>query len=129
MPAGRPKKVLDMAQIETLAKLHCTYEEIAAVMKCSVDTLQRRYHALIDSARDQGKASLRRVQMKRALEGDKTMLVWLGKQYLGQSDRADYRVNLDELSDDELAALAAGRQPDGSSGRYKRPRGIGDAGR
>ncbi len=32
-------------------------------------------------------ASLRRQQIKQALAGDATMLIWLGKQYLGQKDQ------------------------------------------
>ncbi len=32
-------------------------------------------------------ASLRRQQIKQALAGDSTMLIWLGKQYLGQKDQ------------------------------------------
>ncbi len=34
----------------------------------------------------EGKISLRRTQLELALAGDKAMLVWLGKQYLGQTD-------------------------------------------
>ena len=30
--------------------------------------------------------SLRRKQYELALEGDRTMLIWLGKQHLGQSE-------------------------------------------
>lgn len=32
---------------------------------------------------------MRSTQFKLALLGDKTMLVWLGKQYLGQADKQE----------------------------------------
>jgi hypothetical protein len=34
-----------------------------------------------------GKASLRRMQFKAAEDGNVTMLIWLGKQFLGQKDQ------------------------------------------
>jgi hypothetical protein len=40
------------------------------------------------------------------------MLIWLGKQHLGQADESRIKVgNLDDLSDDELKALASGKVP------------------
>ena len=74
-----------------LAQIQCTQEEIASVLGISVDTIQRDKHAM-DIYRDkirQGKASLRRLQFQAAKNGDRTMLVWLGKQYLGQTDRME----------------------------------------
>lgn len=107
---GRPPLDLDKTQLEMLAKLQCTYEEIAAVMGCSVRTLERNFVALIEKGREDGKASLRRMQFKKALEGNPTMLIWLGKQHLNQADQQEIRVgNLNAMSDDELRQLAAGK--------------------
>lgn len=83
---ARPRKVIDPAVVETLAKIHCTYDEIAAVVGCSTDTLKRRFADRIEKGREEGKASLRRMQFKKALDGNPTMLIWLGKQHLGQKD-------------------------------------------
>lgn len=60
--------------------------EIAAVMGCSVDTLENRYSDVIKSGQASGKSSLRRMQYKKAMEGNATMLIWLGKHYLDQKD-------------------------------------------
>jgi hypothetical protein len=38
---------------------------------------------------EEGRMSLRRLQWKKAQEGNTTMLIWLGKQYLGQSDKQE----------------------------------------
>ena len=36
-----------------------------------------------------GKMSLRRAQYKAAIDGNTTMMVWLGKQWLGQREPKD----------------------------------------
>lgn len=77
---------LDIRQIKELAEIQCTMGEIASVMGCSVDTLERRYAEVIKEGRDHGKSSLRRMQYKKALEGNPTMLIWLGKHYLDQKE-------------------------------------------
>lgn len=86
---GRPRKKIDADQVGTLARIGCTYSEIGAVVGCSTDTLKRRFADHIEKAREHGKSSLRHAQWQKALEGNPTMLIWLGKQELGQRDRQD----------------------------------------
>lgn len=76
----------DEKLIKSLAEIQCTMIEIASICECSVDTLERRYADIIKAAREGGKASLRRMQYKKALEGNTSMLIWLGKHYLGQKE-------------------------------------------
>lgn len=84
---GRPKKELDEEQIRELASIQCTDGEIAAVMRCHVDTIRDRFSTIINEAREAGKKSLRRAQWDKAVkDGNATMLIWLGKHYLGQKD-------------------------------------------
>ena len=67
--------------------MQCTHKEIAAVMGCDEDTLRNNYSAIINAAREGGKASLRRAQWKKAVdEGNPSMLIWLGKHYLEQRE-------------------------------------------
>lgn len=77
---------LDERQIKELAEIQCTNQEIASVMGCSEDTLMRRYANIVNAGRDKGKKSLRRAQFQKALEGNPTMLIWLGKHYLDQKE-------------------------------------------
>ena len=85
--ADTPKHYkLDRDLIFKLATLHCTLKEIADVVGTSVATLEKRYSAIIDKGRSEGKKSLRRAQMEKALQGDVRMLIWMGKQYLDQKD-------------------------------------------
>ncbi len=86
---GRPPIVFTDEQLKTLtnlAQIGCSMGEIAAVMDCSVDTLERRFADVIKKGDLMGRSSLRRAQFKAALEGNVTMQIWLGKVKLGQSE-------------------------------------------
>ena len=96
--AGRPEKEFsekDIEQIKTLARCHCPDNEIAAYLGCGESTIRRHFGTLLKEARDTGKANLRAKQYRLAMEGDKTMLIWLGKQILGQKDRNEYSTEQD----------------------------------
>jgi len=84
---ARPTLKLDEEQIKKLASIHCTQEEIALVMGCSVDTLYRRYAGLIKEGQAHGKTSLRRHMWKKVVEGNCTMMIWLSKQHLDMVDK------------------------------------------
>lgn len=83
---GRPQIALNEEQIRELARIQCTNTEIAAVMRCSQDTIERRFAGIIKEAREEGKSSLRRAQYQAAMKGNSAMLIWLGKHLLDQKD-------------------------------------------
>lgn len=89
---GRPPKPIDLALVEKLAHIQCTDKEIAYLVGMTPEGFCLRKKGddellqCLEKAREQGKASLRRVQWQAAQSGDRTMLVWLGKQYLDQKD-------------------------------------------
>ena len=83
---GDTKKVVDPAEVSKLAKLWCSYEEMADFFDINVETLKYNFKEEIMKGRAETKQALRRAQLKLALEGDRTMLIWLGKQILGQSE-------------------------------------------
>lgn len=89
LAGGRPKVVINSEQVEQLAAINCSVEEIAAVMGCHKRTLERRFAAVIKNGRDKGRMSLKRAQYTLALKGNATMQIWLGKQLLGQRDQRD----------------------------------------
>jgi len=112
---ARPLKKIDPELVEKLAMIGCTTSEIAAVCNCSKDTLERRFAAILQKGREMGKSSLRRKQWQAAENGNVAMLIWLGKQLLGQRDyqRLEHsgeiaQRHVTELTDAELAAIAAG---------------------
>lgn len=92
---GRPRKEIDAKLVEQLASIQCTDEEIAAICGVSHDTLLRRknddpvFLEAIEQGRAKGRVSLRRMQWKAATTGNPTMLIWLGKQLLGQRDKIE----------------------------------------
>lgn len=98
---GRPPLELNEKLIEDLASIHCTTVEIAVICGCSTDTLERRFMEVILLGRANAKSSLRRHQWKLAESGNATMLIWLGKQLLGQRD---FKSDMADFTDEMLAA-------------------------
>jgi hypothetical protein len=94
---GRPEVKFDLLQLEKLCHINATQREIAAFFGCSVDTIQARikddpkFAETMERGYCGGYSSLRRKQMEVALEGNPTMLIWMGKQLLGQRDSLDTR--------------------------------------
>ena len=92
---GRPKIEIDWNEFEKLCFLQCTLEEISSWFKCSEDTIERRckenkkmnFADFFLKASAGGKISLRRAQFKSATGGNPALLIFLGKQYLGQKDK------------------------------------------
>lgn len=82
---GRPKLDIDPEQVTRLARLHCTMQEMADFFGCHRETLRENFSSQIDKGRSEGNISLRRKQWQMAVEkGNVVMLIWLGKQMLGQ---------------------------------------------
>lgn len=85
------------AEFDNLCEFQCTMAEISAWFDCDPDTLQRRvqerfgrnFSVVFKEKRKKGFVSLRRAQMQAALMGDTTMLIFLGKKYLGQAELKD----------------------------------------
>lgn len=89
--AGRKPVEIDLEQLEKLASLQCTDQELAAFFRCTTRTIEKRRKELafkeaIERGRALGRISVRRSQMKLLEAGNATMGVWLGKQLLGQRD-------------------------------------------
>ena len=91
---GRPKKYnVDPAEVEKLASYGCTNREIADFFSCPENTLAVTYSRHTTKGRAELRKRLRKAQINLALSGNATMLIWLGKQYLEQSDKNEIGVN------------------------------------
>lgn len=88
---------IDLKQVERLAEIGCTDQEIAHVLGVSEAHIQRRARDALDRGRANLRRSLRRKQLELARKGSVPMLIWLGKQYLGQRDRQDVSYTKEEL--------------------------------
>jgi len=90
---GRPRKEIDQQNFEKLCGLQCTKEEICGFFDVTDKTLEnwcrRTYKAgfsdVFAQKRGAGKISLRRYQFELAKK-NANMAIFLGKNYLGQSD-------------------------------------------
>lgn len=119
-----PKLTADETTLNTvrgLGQIQATSKECAAVLGVSEPTWIKfkRDNPQVETAlfegQGKGLASLRRRQFRAAEDGNATMLVWLGKQYLGQADKqeiaqtvevthTDARTALESLIDRQVAA-------------------------
>ena len=83
---GRSKTVIPEEQVYELAKLHCTSKEMAEFFEVPLSTFTDNFRDIITKGRLETKQRLRAAQLKLAMNGDRTMLIWLGKNILGQTD-------------------------------------------
>jgi hypothetical protein len=88
---GRKPIEIDYDKAEKLAAIMCTQSEIASVLGVSLSVLEHdpEFQRVHKKGMEHGKASLRRMQYSAAKDGNITMQIWLGKQYLGQRDKQD----------------------------------------
>ena len=84
---ARPKKYkINGEEVTKLASLHCTNMEIAEFFGCDESLIRKSYSEYLTKGRAEMKLRLRQLQWKSAEKGNAVMLIWLGKQILGQSD-------------------------------------------
>lgn len=108
---GRPRKEIDQKIFENLCGIQCTEAEICSVFDCCEDTLnawcKRTYGETFSDTykkkRQLGKPSLRRMQWELAKK-NASMAIFLGKQYLGQSDQGGVITEKDIRQEDALSA-------------------------
>jgi hypothetical protein len=72
--------------VRRLSEIHCSLAEISHITGISKGTLEKKYSSEIDQGKANGTMGLRRTQMTRAMDGDPRMLIFLGKNLLGQSE-------------------------------------------
>lgn len=83
---GRNKIIVPPEEVEHQASLGCTDREIAAYFDVHENTLRYNFKEFLTKGRHALKTSLRQAQLRVALEGNPTMLIWLGKNMLQQND-------------------------------------------
>ena len=83
---GQNQKVVDPDEVYRLAKISCTMEEMSHFFGIDRETLKYNFLPYIQRAESELRQMLRARQIEVALDGNPTMLIWLGKNMLGQSD-------------------------------------------
>lgn len=120
---GRPKKIIDKKNFESMCAYQCTLEEICAFMGVTDVTLNKwckkeygtTFSDVFKQKRELGKMSLRRKQWALA-DKNASMAIFLGKQYLGQKDSIEVEdreslSKLDEILKGMKTAADAVKEP------------------
>jgi len=94
----------DWIQINKMCAIHCTGDEMANILGVDYKTLERackrenniKFGEYIKQNSAAGKMSLRRQQHTIAMQGNVTMLIWLGKNWLGQRDKSNEEIEAEK---------------------------------
>lgn len=94
---ARPKKQINEDEVEKLALMQCTNEEIAAWFDVSVDTIERRFAVTIKRNRLKGVSSMKRQLFQLVQQGNLGAIVWWGKNFAGMRDNHDVELSAKEI--------------------------------
>ena len=86
---------VDPRKFEALSSQQNPKEVIASTLGVSTETLEQfcrreygmTFHLAWKNSADRGRAVLLRKMWEQAMSGDRQMLIWLSKQYLGHTDK------------------------------------------
>jgi hypothetical protein len=87
-----PEKKINLKELEKLCMMQCTDEEIAAFFDLSRERFVKHHKKkpeiieVMERGKAKGRASLRRAQFSKAMSGHPALLIWMGKQILGQKE-------------------------------------------
>jgi hypothetical protein len=74
-------------QVESLAAMGASNESIADFLGMDNDTLVKHFSDVLKNGKSRVCNRLRMMQLKKAYQGNTGMLIWMGKQLLGQSEK------------------------------------------
>ena len=113
--AGRPFAKIDWDDVKKLCQLQCTQKEIISFLNICKDTLYDRcrneqgvdFSTFYDQNSAGGKCCLRRMQWQSAESGNSSLLIFLGKNYLNQTDKIEQSIDhtTTALTPDERARM------------------------
>lgn len=103
---GRPTRSIDYAMVEKLASIGCSVQEIKLVLGITDDKLRKKavnrdkFNHAFELGMTRAKMSLRRAQYIKAVEErEGKLLIWMGKQMLGQREQMDITASGDSTVD------------------------------
>lgn len=90
--AGRKPHTYTTSQVSKISRLAlngCQNNTIATIMDIDGETLLRHFKELMTKKRCERKNNLRKMQNMAAKKGNPALLIFLGKNELGQADKQD----------------------------------------
>lgn len=111
---GRKAAKIDWEVVDDYLQSHCEGSEIAGTFGIDPQTLYRAckrdhkidFEVYKQQKRSHGKGILKHTQFQTALNGNVTMQIWLGKQYLGQADKSEVNSTIRKVEVEWLDPLA-----------------------
>ncbi len=98
---ARPKKNIDWKEVDKYLVAGATGTEVAAMLgihslRLIIRQMLRIEHKIgfsdyLQQKREKGNTMLKKKQFDQAMEGDRGMLIWLGKNRLDQSDKKEVK--------------------------------------
>lgn len=88
-----PHATFSHRAVQRMAQLGVPDADIARVVGVDLELMQTEAAEALRLGRDIGRIELRMRQYAAAMQGDRTLLVWLGKQTLGQMDKVAQEVS------------------------------------
>ncbi len=116
--AGRPRRTFtktQVAKIDRMAKQQCKDHTIADALGIPLETFKGHFRERTHKKRAEGKVELHAAQWRQRTNC--TMAIWLGKQYLGQSDQASVQHGVDKSFLDAMKELAGNGNGNGRRNR------------
>ena len=86
---ARPLIPIDEFKVAELAAQGARNSEIAFILGVDDETIKSRFSRLLEKKRAERRVWLRNLQNAKAEQGDTTMMIWLGKNDLEQTDKAE----------------------------------------
>lgn len=74
-------------QVESLAAMGASEDSISDFLGMDRNTLEKHFSATLKNGKSRVSNRLRMMQLKKAYTGNTALLIWLGKQLLGQSEK------------------------------------------
>jgi len=108
---ARKKLELSEQTVAGMAYVGASNVDIAEFLGCSEATIRGRFCEITTKQRAARRIKLRQLQWRLAEKGNATMLIFLGKQELGQKDAFELGAKPDftKWSTEDLLALKAGK--------------------
>lgn len=102
---ARPSKEFDWSKLDAILQYGACLSDCAEIMEVSEDTVERRIKEKSGlrfaeyrlKKMSKMKVGLAKKQIEVAMSGNVTMLIFLGKQYLGQADKQEIAASIQEI--------------------------------
>lgn len=100
--SGRPKAKINWEEVDNFLIAGCSGAEIAGYLGLNKATVYDRcekdngisFSKYSQQKKAKGDSMLRARQYQEAMDGDKSLLIWLGKNRLGQTDKQEMNATI-----------------------------------